>query len=281
LIAGSLAGPAAAAPPKQILFPVVGPTKYTNDFGAPRGSRRHQGNDLMSARRTPVVAVEAGRVRIWRQSASAGCMLYLYGASGTTYMYIHLNNDETLRDDNRARDCRLGVAYAPNLRNDQRVKAGQLLGFVGNSGADGVAPHLHFELHPNGGRAVSPYKWLRAAPKLLYTVRGGITAVRVGIQGVLKAVSEETVDVGVRNVFLSAGRGSSWNERRIRVAFEPELVVERKLKNGTMKAATLESAKLGERVTVWTSSIKPTLASRLAGPRAIAAAKIRLRGTDG
>ena len=28
-------------------------------------------------------------------------MLYLYGDSGTTYLYIHLNNDLTMKNDNR------------------------------------------------------------------------------------------------------------------------------------------------------------------------------------
>ena len=82
-----------------------------------RRSTATQGNDLMAARGAPVVAVEAGKVRIYRgSSSSAGCMLYFYGDSGTVYYYIHLNDDLTKRDDNRARNCRLGVAYAKGLQ---------------------------------------------------------------------------------------------------------------------------------------------------------------------
>src|SRR5918998_274055 len=63
LVLGLLAGTANAAPPKQILFPVVGPAKFQNDFGAPRGGgRSHRGNDIMADRAAPVVAVEAGRI---------------------------------------------------------------------------------------------------------------------------------------------------------------------------------------------------------------------------
>ena len=80
----------------------------------PRPSGGHQGNDIMAAKRSPVVAVEAGRVVKYTRSANAGCMLYLYGRSGTTYMYIHLNNDRTLRNDNRG-GCRNRIAYAPGL----------------------------------------------------------------------------------------------------------------------------------------------------------------------
>ena len=158
---------AGAAVP-NFVFPVVGKTTYTNDFGDARWQGRHEGNDLMAAKRSPVVAVEAGRVVKWTTSRAAGCMLYLYGRSGTTYMYVHLNNDRTRRNDNRG-GCRNGIAYAPGLARSQWVQAGQLIGYVGDSGdANGIASHLHFELHPNGGRAVSPYTRLRAARRLLF-----------------------------------------------------------------------------------------------------------------
>ena len=48
-----------------------------------------------------MVAVEDGKIKFWTTSARAGCMLYLYGASGTTYLYIHLNNDVTMANDNQ------------------------------------------------------------------------------------------------------------------------------------------------------------------------------------
>ena len=50
--------------------------------------------------RAPVVAVEDGTVKYW-ESGLGGCMLYHYGRSGTTYLYIHLNNDLTPRNDNK------------------------------------------------------------------------------------------------------------------------------------------------------------------------------------
>jgi murein DD-endopeptidase MepM/ murein hydrolase activator NlpD len=84
-----LAGSAAAAKPKAsvptLIFPVAGATTYTDDFGQPRAGGVHQGNDLLAAKKTPVVAVEAGKIEFWTTSATAGCMLYLYGASGTMY----------------------------------------------------------------------------------------------------------------------------------------------------------------------------------------------------
>ena len=113
------------------------------------------------------MAVEAGTVKFWTTSSQAGCMLYLYGASGTTYLYIHLNNDLTLGNDNRGK-CVAGVAYADNLKSGDRVQAGQPVGFVGDSGdANGIASHLHFEVHPRDGGAVDPFPYLKKATHLL------------------------------------------------------------------------------------------------------------------
>jgi hypothetical protein len=154
----------------RIVFPVVGRVQYTNDFGAPRPQGPHEGNDIMAPRRALAVAAEAGKIKFWTHSAAAGCMLYLYGKSGTTYLYIHLNNDLTNRNDNRGK-CVAGVSYAPGLKDGARVKAGQLLGFVGDSGdANGVATHLHFEVHPHDGGAVNPYKYLNRAYRPLFAV---------------------------------------------------------------------------------------------------------------
>src|SRR3954469_674727 len=143
------------APP--LLFPVVGPVTYTNDFGDPRAGGTHEGNDLLGTKRAAVVAVEDGTIKFWTTSASAGCMLYLYGASGTMYEYIHLNNDLGKGNDNRGR-CVAGMSYARGLKDGSRVAAGQTIGFVGDSGdANGIHPHLHFEVHPGGKSATDPY----------------------------------------------------------------------------------------------------------------------------
>src|SRR5919201_3747264 len=150
------AATSAGAPPAYIIFPVVGDVQYTDDFGVTRAGGPHQGNDIVAAKKSPAVAAEAGHVKYWTTSARAGCMLYLYGQSGTTYLYIHLNNDVTSKNDNRGK-CVAGTSYAPGLKSGAKVAAGQQVGFVGDSGdADGIHPHLHFEVHPNGKRAVDP-----------------------------------------------------------------------------------------------------------------------------
>ena len=155
------------------LFPVAGPTSYQDDFGQARAGGPHQGNDLMAAKKTPVIAVESGKVEFWTTSASAGCMLYLYGDSGTMYEYIHLNNDVTMKNDNRGK-CVAGMSYAKGLKDGQHVTAGQQIGYVGDSGdANGGASHLHFEVHPKGAAAVDPYPFLQSAQHLLYFAKLG------------------------------------------------------------------------------------------------------------
>ena len=105
LFAGIVALPAPGAPPpraKTILFPLVSKARYWDNYGDPRPNGRHAGIDIEAPKRAPVVAVEAGKVRLW-SSGLGGCMLYLYGHSGTTYVFIHLNNDLTSGNDNRGR----------------------------------------------------------------------------------------------------------------------------------------------------------------------------------
>jgi hypothetical protein len=119
-------------------------------------------------------------------------MLYLRGESGTTYQYIHLNNDLGKGNDNRGK-CIPGVAYAPGLASGSAVVAGQQIGFVGDSGdADGIHPHLHFEVHPGGKAAVDPFRFLKRAQKLLFAAKPGST-VTLSLSGTVRAADDLTL----------------------------------------------------------------------------------------
>jgi hypothetical protein len=269
------AGTAHAAVPDRIIFPVVGSVTYQDDFGDPRGQGRHQGNDIMAARKAPAVAAEGGRVSFWTTSSRAGCMLYLYGRSGTTYLYVHLNNDLTMRNDNRA-GCKLGTAYAPGLKSGERVRAGQLIGYVGDSGdADGIHPHLHFELHPNGGGAVSPYSWLRRGRKLLFAVPKNIDRVQLKLNGQYRW-TRSFFRLRIRRVTTSTG----WTAavaKNVALAIPPGTLIERD--GGTEIAATSFAVALpGERVTVWSTQFAPTLNAQLGRLGALTTARILFRG---
>ena len=116
----TLAAGAGAAPPTKIIFPVLGTTAYTDDFGDARPGGTHQGIDILAPKRSLALAAEAGKIEFWASSATAGCMLYLHGQSGTDYYYIHLNNDLTPKNDNRGK-CVAGTAYAKGLKDGAKV----------------------------------------------------------------------------------------------------------------------------------------------------------------
>ena len=269
LAAWALAGTASAAVPR-LIFPVVGATKYYDDFGAPRPSGGHQGNDIAAGKRTPVVAVERGRVVKYTRSRNAGCMLYLYGRSGTTYMYIHLNNDRTLGNDNRG-GCRNGIAYAPGLTSGQRVQAGELIAFVGDSGdANGIMSHLHFEVHPNGGRAVSPFRHLRRAFKHLYARPGAgdFETMRFRVHGTVVAtfLDLEPQRIRIKIAQLRLSNGTTVKPARdVTLAVPPEAVLRRTV-DGAPVAIALAEFLPGDRVTVWASDFPESLEAARGAP---------------
>ena len=279
LVLGAAVGTAGAAQaPEQILFPVVGAVSYEDDFGDPRGQGRHEGNDILADRDAPVVAVEAGRVEFWTTSSRAGCMLYLYGRSGTTYLYVHLNNDLTDGNDNRG-NCVPGVAYAPGLRNGERVRAGQLVGFVGDSGdANGVHPHLHFELHPHDGAAVSPFRSLQRADYLLFALpSSGEHPPSLALYGTLAGSHGETLTVHASYLRTSNG----WRfeaDRDVTVALPASAVVERMI-DGRRRPAAASGGSPGEAVVVWTTPVPETVEAELGNPGVLTAAQVLFRGS--
>ena len=197
-----VAGAAAAQPGgkvPQLVFPVVGPAAYTDDFGQPRGTGVHHGIDILAPRKAIAVAVEPGTITFWTTSASAGCMLYLHGASGTTYQYIHLNNDLGDGNDNKG-SCVAGTAYAPGLKDGAQVAAGEPVGFVGDSGdANGIHPHLHFEVHPNDGAAVDPFSYLNHAQRLLFGAEPGST-VTLSLAGAVVDSAADSLTIHVKQL---------------------------------------------------------------------------------
>ena len=235
-----------------LLFPVVGSVTYTNDFGDPRGGLRHQGNDLLGTKRAPVVAVEEGTVKFWTTSASAGCMLYLYGASGTMYEYIHLNNDLTSANDNRGK-CVAGVSYAPGLVDGQHVEAGQMIGYLGDSGdANGIHPHLHFEVHPKGGKAVSPFPYLQKAAQLLAPAPPSGSPFTLKLTGTV-------VDTTPTDLTLEVTTSASW----------PSHVKQTKLNRVLTLNATAPDVVVGQKVNVWTLPAPGTVQALTGEPLAL------------
>jgi murein DD-endopeptidase MepM/ murein hydrolase activator NlpD len=136
------------------VFPVGTPNSFGNSFGADRMmgttyAHAHQGTDIMAPFGTPLLACERGIISKIGTDVLGGNKLWLKGESGTYYYYAHLQR------------------FADGLANGQVVEAGQVIGYVGDTGnAKGGAPHLHFEIHPDGGRAVNPYPLLKIVKQL-------------------------------------------------------------------------------------------------------------------
>jgi hypothetical protein len=144
----------------RMVFPLLGEHTLTDSFGDPRGrGRKHAGVDILADRMTPVVAVADGTVQ-WIHNVRGDdcCDVALEHDDGWRSRYIHLNNDTPGTDDGRA------VGIAPGLRKGSRLAAGQLIGWVGDSGnAEATVPHLHFELRRANGTPVDPLPSLKAA----------------------------------------------------------------------------------------------------------------------
>jgi murein DD-endopeptidase MepM/ murein hydrolase activator NlpD len=150
--APALGLPRRVAPPVAIpanagyVFPVAGGASFTDDYGAPRaGTGWHHGNDLFADRGTPVVAVADGTLSRVGVNTLGGNRVWLTDDRGNAFYYAHLS------------------AYAPEALEGARVRAGQVIGFVGDTGqAITTPPHLHFEIHPGDGDSVDPYPYLLA-----------------------------------------------------------------------------------------------------------------------
>lgn len=187
-----------------MVFPVAGPNHYGDHFWYPRGTRAHHGIDIMAPKMTPVVAIADGTITYYNGSGNQAwvdkygrcCTLRVTHAGGWVSKYIHLNNDTPGTDDGQ------GWGIAPNISLGTKVKAGQVIGWVGDSGnAEGTGSHLHFELMDKDGVIVDPYLSLKAAetgnppaictpPKsgTLDTLLGGSDLIKLGSRG--KAVAE-------------------------------------------------------------------------------------------
>jgi murein DD-endopeptidase MepM/ murein hydrolase activator NlpD len=98
----------------------------------------HQGNDIMAAMDAPILAPFDGEA--WSTSSDLGGLsVYVRGAHGTVYN-----------------------AHLSQLGTVGRVRAGEVIGYVGVSG-DAVGPHDHLSWYPGDDDAADPYPLLAAA----------------------------------------------------------------------------------------------------------------------
>jgi hypothetical protein len=274
LTAGGATASSSAKVP-QLVFPVLGEAAWTDDFGDARGQGGHEGNDIMAPRRALALAAEAGSVKFHTTSSRAGCMLYLNGESGTEYLYIHLNNDLTSGNDNEGK-CVPGVAYMKGMKSGAKVLAGEPIAYVGDSGdADGINPHLHFEVHPNGGAAVSPFPHLRKAKRLLFSARPG-TTFTLALTGKVATAAGEDLQMVVDQVRQwPGGRKVKQIGQKVPVAVPETASIEGIAEvAGLSPFPTLELLTKGLPVTVWTEPATVTLAAQTGLKGTLAASRV-------
>ena len=120
------------------VFPVQGRCSFTNTWQQSRGTRLHEGVDIIAPIGNLIYAVVDGTItRVYNNASLTGNGVRLTQADGTYYFYAHLDT------------------IAPNIAVGTTVKAGQILGTNGATGNTGTA-HLHFEVHPRGGAPIDP-----------------------------------------------------------------------------------------------------------------------------
>jgi murein DD-endopeptidase MepM/ murein hydrolase activator NlpD len=136
------------------VFPLFGPAAFGDTFGAFRADvpgKWHHGEDLVAPLGTPVLAVADGSVFSVGWNEIGGWKFWLRDTAGNEFYYAHLS------------------AYSPLALEGNEVEAGDVIGFVGDTGdAEGGSPHLHFEIHPASliglgyDGVVAPYPFLLA-----------------------------------------------------------------------------------------------------------------------
>jgi murein DD-endopeptidase MepM/ murein hydrolase activator NlpD len=154
------AGPVVAAAPADLTgrdfeLPVEGvkSEQLVRSFEDRRsGSRAHEAIDILAPRNTPVKAVEGGTIARLFESKAGGTTIYQFDPTEQyCYYYAHLER------------------YADGLHEGDKVRKGQVIGYVGTSGnAPKNTPHLHFAIfkltaakHWWEGTPIDPFDVLR------------------------------------------------------------------------------------------------------------------------
>jgi len=150
-------------------MPVVGVRNrdLSDSWHDPRdgGTRLHKGIDIFAPKGTEIVAVVDGIISYIGDQPKGGHCLWLTTENGSSFYYAHLDR------------------WAAGLYEGMEVQAGDLLGYVGNTGNAKYTPsHLHFGVNQND-EMVNPYPLLLKATPVQHarahvSLTGGSVATR-------------------------------------------------------------------------------------------------------
>jgi murein DD-endopeptidase MepM/ murein hydrolase activator NlpD len=177
------------------IYPVFGRNDYTDQYGtSSEGSNYQHGIDLFGQLGQPIVAVADGTLFAVGWNHATGNRLWIRDRQGNQFEYSHLS------------------AFSTLTSNGAHVRAGQVVGFMGNTGNTGGEPtHLHFEVHPvsllflgeDGAVDPAPYlaSWHRLA-SLAFPVATGWAPT---VPGTIKAPEPGAVMTGSSDISTASG----------------------------------------------------------------------------
>ena len=132
-----------------LTFPVAGRTSAAvqSFFLDPRDNNRrdHHGIDIFAPRHTPVLAAADGFVSHVGTSNLGGNIVWVWDPRrGQSHYYAHLERQA--------------------VKPGERVAAGDVVGYVGNTGnARSTPPHLHFGIYRRGEGPIDPLPFVNGA----------------------------------------------------------------------------------------------------------------------
>jgi murein DD-endopeptidase MepM/ murein hydrolase activator NlpD len=177
------------------VYPVYGSTSSSDSYGnAKQGNAYQHGIDIFGGLGQPIVAAAAGSLYSVGWNHASGNRLWLRDRQGNQFLYAHLS------------------AFSTLTANGAHVRAGQVIGFMGDTGnTGGLATHLHFEVHPvsmlflgfDGAVDPTPYlaSWRHIA-SLAFPVATGWAP---KVPGTIRAPEPGVVPLGATDISTANG----------------------------------------------------------------------------
>jgi peptidoglycan LD-endopeptidase LytH len=188
------------------VYPVYGATSSFDTYGNAKEDNAYQhGIDIFGGLGQPIVAAASGTLYAVGWNHASGNRLWLRDRQGNQFLYAHLS------------------AFSNLAANGAHVRAGQVIGFMGDTGnSGGLATHLHFEVHPvsmlflgfDGAVDPSPYlaSWRHIA-SIAFPVTTGWAP---KVPGTIRAPEPGVVPLGATDISTADGLDPASLRRSLR-----------------------------------------------------------------